>query len=62
MTNSIFSIFFLYIQYTLSPHTLRKKRYKICHWGCTFSKGQLLSILGANMYILGQVVICTFRF
>jgi len=39
----------------------QKKRYKSCHWGCTFSKGKLLSILGANnmfilsvnMYILG---------
>jgi len=24
-----------------------------CHWGCTFSKSKLLSILGANMYIFG---------
>jgi len=32
-------------------YTLR--RYKSCHWGCTFSKGKLLSILGANMYISG---------
>jgi len=31
----------------------QKKRYKSCHWGCTFSKGKLLSIFGANMYILG---------
>jgi len=31
----------------------QKKRYKSCHWGCTFSKGKRLSILGANMYILG---------
>jgi len=30
----------------------QKKRYKSCHWGCTFLKGKLLSILGANMYIL----------
>jgi len=36
-----------------------EKRYKSCHWGCTFSKGKLLSILGvmyilsANMYISG---------
>jgi len=22
--------------------TLRKERYKSCHWGCTFSKGTLL--------------------
>jgi len=21
-----------------SKYTLRKKRYKSCHWGCTFSK------------------------
>jgi len=34
-------------------YTLRKKRYKSCHWGCTFSKGKLLYILGVNMYILG---------
>jgi len=27
----------------------QKKRYKSCHKGCTFSKGKLLSILGANM-------------
>jgi len=32
---------------------LEIKRYKSCHWGCTFSKGKLLSISGANMYILG---------
>jgi len=42
----------------------QKKRYKSCHWGCTFSKGKLLSILGANMYICAnmyiQVLICTF--
>jgi len=31
--------------------TLSEKRYKSCHWGCTFSKGKLLSILGANMSI-----------
>jgi len=31
----------------------QKKRYKSCQWGCTFSKGTLLSILGVNMYILG---------
>jgi len=35
------------------PVYTQKKRYKICHWGCTFSKGKLLSILSANMYILG---------
>jgi len=34
-------------------YTLRKKRYKSRHWGCTFSKGNLLSILGANKDILG---------
>jgi len=32
--------------------TLSEKRYKSCHWGCTFSKGKLLSILCANLYIL----------
>jgi len=31
----------------------QKKRYKSCHWDCTFSKAKLLSILGANMYSLG---------
>jgi len=30
---------------------LSEKRYKSCHGGCTFSKGKLLSILCANMYI-----------
>jgi len=43
-------------------NTLSEKKVQICHWGCSFSKGKLLSILGANMYILGQVLICTFRF
>jgi len=38
----------------------QKKKVQICHWGCTFSKGKLLSILGANMYSLGQVLICIF--
>jgi len=28
-----------------------KKRYKSCYWGCTFSKGKLLSTFGANMEI-----------
>jgi len=32
---------------------LSEKRYKSSHWACNFSKGKLLSILGANMYILG---------
>jgi len=61
------------VSWALHPYTLRK-RYKSCHWGCTFSKGKLLSILGVNKYILGaniyilgvnlyiQVLICTFRF
>jgi len=31
-------------------HTLSEKS---CHLGCTFSKGKLLPILGANMDILG---------
>jgi len=30
--------------------SLAEKRYESCHW--TFSKGKLLSLLGANMYIL----------
>jgi len=30
----------------------QKKRYKSCHWGCTFSKGTLLYILASEMYIL----------
>jgi len=30
----------------------QKKRYKSCHWGCTFSKGTLLYILVSEMYIL----------
>jgi len=30
----------------------QKKRYEICRWGCTVSKGKILSILG-SMYILG---------
>jgi len=34
-------------------HSLSEKKYKSCHWCCTFSKGKLLSILGANMYISG---------
>jgi len=29
-----------------------KKKNESCHWGFTFSKGKLLSILGPNMYIL----------
>jgi len=32
--------------------TLSEKRYKSCHWGCTFSKCKLLYVLGVNMYIL----------
>jgi len=34
-------------------NTLSEKLYECGHWGCTFSKGKLLSILGAHMYILG---------
>jgi len=33
--------------------SLSEKKYESCHWGCTYSKGKLLSILCANMYILG---------
>jgi len=29
-----------------------QKKYESCHWDRTFSKGKLLSILSANMYIL----------
>jgi len=32
--------------------SLSEKKVKSCHRGCTFSKGKLLSTLGANMYIL----------
>jgi len=39
------------VDYFFALHS-QKKRYKSCHWGCTFSKGKLLSILGANMHIL----------
>jgi len=28
----------------------QKKRYKSCHWGCTFSKGTLLYLKGAYWY------------
>jgi len=41
-----------YVNYFQEYKHSQKKRYKSCHWGCTFSKGKLLSILGANMYIL----------
>jgi len=37
------------------PGTRSEKKYESCHWGCTYSKGKLLSILGANMYILGLI-------
>jgi len=30
----------------------QKKRNKSCHWGCTYLKDTLLSILGANMSII----------
>jgi len=36
----------------LLQYTLRKKGTKAVTGGCTFSKGKLLSILGANMCIL----------
>jgi len=38
---------------TIGIFTLRKKRYKSCHWDCPFLKSKLLSILGANKYISG---------
>jgi len=46
------SIFFTVYDFNPNVHS-QKKRYKSCHWGCTFSKGKLLYILGVNMYILG---------
>jgi len=53
----------MWVQFRIVVYS-QKKRYKSCHWGCTFSKGQLLSILVANMYILSictfKVLICTF--
>jgi len=48
---SVFSVFYSRHQNKIVLHS-QKKRYKSCHWGCTFSKRKLLSILGANMYIL----------
>jgi len=70
----IFTVTFFYLifkaVYTFSitllqECTLSEKRYKSCHWGCTYSKGKLLSISGVNMYILGVNMfilgaICTF--
>jgi len=41
------------IHFCCTINTLSEKRYKSCHWGCTFSKDKLLSIVGANRYILG---------
>jgi len=35
---------------TINTCTLRK-RYKSCHWGCTFSKGTLLYLKGAYWYL-----------
>jgi len=51
-----------HIAYITNTYTLREKRYKSCHCGCTFSIGKLLSILGANMSISGAnmyILICT---
>jgi len=39
--------------YVLLSCTLRKKRYKSCHWGCTFSKGTLLYPKAAYWYLSG---------
>jgi len=36
-----------------SEYTLRKKRYKSCHWGGSFSKGTLLYLKGAYWYLHG---------
>jgi len=44
--------FFTVYDFNPNVHS-QKKRYKTCHWGCTFSKGKLLYILVVNMYILG---------
>jgi len=35
----------------------QKKRYKSCHWGCTFSKGTLLYLKGAYRYLNGTMVL-----
>jgi len=34
-------------------YTLRKKRYKSSHWGCTFSKGTLLYPKAEYWYLTG---------
>jgi len=34
-------------------NTLSEKRYKSCHWGCTFSKGTLLYPKAAYWYLSG---------
>jgi len=34
-------------------YTLRKKRYKSCHWDCIFSKGTLLYPKAAYWYLSG---------
>jgi len=49
ISKQIFGAYFL-VKWTFI-HS-QKKRYESCHWGCTFTKGTLLSILGTNMYIL----------
>jgi len=33
-----------------------KKRYKSCHWGCTFSKGTLLYLKGAYWYLNAYII------
>jgi len=34
----------------------QKKRYKSCHWGCTFSKGTLLYPKAAYWYLSGTLL------
>jgi len=36
-----------------TAHSQEKKRHKSCHWGCTFSKGTLLYLMGAYWYLKG---------
>jgi len=53
-TKHIYSLQNLFSLLNIINYTLRKKKVqKSCHWSCTFTKGKLLAILGANKYILG---------
>jgi len=40
-------------QTTFSKSSLSQKKYKSCHWGCTFSKGTLLYPKAAHWYPSG---------